>query len=134
MLNTGRSRNLSDASLIKSTGFSNTKGKTWLPVHENYRIVNLNAQKSANESHYKVYRALTELRVTSDALKFGSLTTDVLNNTVLLVLRKTHKEAVTLLINFSNQNKWKGDLTKTLKGFKDGVVKVASVGSKIQQK
>ncbi|XP_032685970.1 maltase 1-like [Odontomachus brunneus] len=114
-------------------GFSNTKNKTWLPIHENYRTVNLHAQKSANESHYKVYRALTKLRETSDALKSGSVTTQVLNSTVLLVLRKTQKEAATLLINFSIQNKWEGDLTGVLTGFEGGVVKVASVDSKIRE-
>lgn len=96
--------------------------------------MNLQAQQSASESHYKVYRALTKLRDTSDALRSGSLTVDVLNDTVLLVLRKTQKEAVTLLINFSDLNKWEGDLTRALAGFKDGVVKAASVDSTIKEK
>lgn len=119
-----------------STGFSNAI-KTWLPIHENYTAINLLVQASEqhrNESHYLVYRALTALRNTSDALKFGSLTTDVINNTVLYVLRKTSKEAVTLLINFSDKDKQKIDLTNVLTGFKDGAVKAASVGSKVRQK
>jgi len=114
------------------TGFSNAT-KLWLPVHENYQTVNLLLQKSGNESHYQVYRALTMLRSTSEALKFGSLITDVINDTVLCILRKTTTEAVTLLINFSNTDKKRINLTKALDGFKNGVVKVASVGSGIQK-
>lgn len=85
-------------------------------------------------SHYNVYRALTALRNTSEALKFGSLTTDVINKTVLYILRKTREEAVTLLINFSDQDKQEVDLTRVLAGFKNGVVTVASVDSKLTQK
>lgn len=120
-------------SFVLSTGFSNAT-KTWLPIHEDYIAVNLLVQQHQNVSHYLVYRTLTALRNTSDALKFGSLTADVVNNTVLYVLRKTSKEAVTLLINFSDKDKQEIDLTNVLTGFKDGVVKVASVGSKVKQK
>lgn len=90
-------------------------------------------QKSINESHYNVYRALTALRNASDALKFGSLTADVLNGTVLLILRKTSKEAVTLLINFSDKDRLEVDLTKALEGFEGGTIKATSVGSHINQ-
>jgi len=114
------------------TGFSNAT-KLWLPIHENYQTVNLLLQKSRNESHYHVYRALTMLRATSEALKFGSLITDVINNTVLCILRKTSTEAVTLLINFSDKDEKQINLVKALAGFGNGVVKAASVGSGIQQ-
>lgn len=119
--------------LILLAGFSKAT-KTWLPVHDNYVDVNLLLQKSNDDSHYHIYRALTQLRNTSNALKLGSWTTDVINNTVLYVLRKTSEEAVTLLINFSDKEKQEVDLTKILTGFKYGRVKVASVGSGIKQK
>lgn len=118
--------------LILLTGFSNAT-KTWLPVHDNYVDVNLLLQKSNNDSHYHVYRTLTQLRNTSNALKLGSWTTDVINDTVLYVLRKMDEEAVTLLINFSDKKKQEVDLTKILTGFKNGRVIVASVGSGIKQ-
>lgn len=116
----------------RNAGFSNAS-KTWLPIHDDYTFINLLVQQHQYESHYLVYRALTALRNTSDALKFGSLTADVVNNTVLYVVRKTSKEAVTLLINFSDKDKQEIDLTNVLTGFKNGVVKVASVGSKVRQ-
>jgi alpha-glucosidase len=119
---------------LLNAGFSNAN-ETWLPIHKNYRSINLDVEKyePIEESHYKVYCALTALRNTSEALKFGSLTTDVVNKTVLYVLRKTKEEAVTLLINFSDQDKQKVDLTRVLAGFKNGVVKVASVNSQLAQ-
>ncbi|KAH0952270.1 hypothetical protein HN011_004404 [Eciton burchellii] len=116
----------------KNAGFSNAT-KLWLPIHENYQTINLLLQKSHDESHYHVYRALTMLRATSEALKFGSLITDVINNTVLCILRKTSTEAVTLLINFSDKDEKQINLVKALAGFGNGIVKAASVGSGIQQ-
>jgi len=119
--------------LILSIGFSNAS-KTWLPIHEDYANINLLVEQHQIESHYKVYRALTTLRNTSDALKFGSLSVDVVNNTILYILRETSEEAVTLLINFSVKDKQEVDLTRVLTGFKNGVIKVASVGSGVRQK
>ncbi|KAL6256798.1 hypothetical protein P5V15_011737 [Pogonomyrmex californicus] len=115
----------------KNAGFSKAT-KTWLPIHDNYVDVNLLAQKYNNDSHYYVYRVLTELRNSSKALQLGSLTTDVINNTVLHILRKTDNEAVTLLINFSDEKEQVIDLTETLRGFKNGTFKIASVGSGIK--
>lgn len=66
--------------------------------------------------------------------KFGSLATDVINNTILYVLRKTSEEAVTLLINFSDKEKQEIDLTEVLTGFKNGVVEVTRVGFGTKQK
>ncbi|XP_052892698.1 maltase A1-like [Anopheles moucheti] len=39
-----------------------TAQKTWLPVHPNFREVNLAAQKMANESMFKLYQKLIKLR------------------------------------------------------------------------
>lgn len=116
--------------LILLTGFS-TASKTWLPVHESYIDVNVEAQCNEVDSHYNVYRSLTTLRNTSDALKSGSLTTDIISNTVLHVLRKTNSEAVSLLINFSDEDKQEVALTDT--GNETGVIVTASVGSGITQ-
>lgn len=43
-------------------GFSNTTGKTWLPVHPDYKTHNLAAQKASSHSHYTIYKQLTKLR------------------------------------------------------------------------
>ncbi|XP_049791269.1 maltase 2-like [Schistocerca nitens] len=44
-----------------NAGFS-TANETWLPVNENYVILNAEAQEQAGRSHLKTYRQLVELR------------------------------------------------------------------------
>ncbi|XP_043664362.1 maltase 1-like, partial [Vespula pensylvanica] len=44
-----------------SAGFS-TSNKTWLPVHSNYKTLNLALQKNSPISHYKVFKALAALK------------------------------------------------------------------------
>ena len=39
-----------------SAGFSNTTGKTWLPMNANFLTVNLAAQKAANYSTFQLYK------------------------------------------------------------------------------
>ncbi|KAL0125452.1 hypothetical protein PUN28_004517 [Cardiocondyla obscurior] len=120
----------------KNAGFSEAN-KTWLPVHKNYEYLNLLLQQKNNDTHYNVYRNLTRLRKESEALK-GSLKVDVLNKTVLCVTRKSSKEAVTLLINFSNEDEQVIDLAglqhslNSLTEYKETKVKLASVRSNIE--
>lgn len=54
-------------------GFSNGNN-TWLPLNDNYKELNVEAQEAAEESHLKVYKSLLELRK-SDVWKYGSLET-----------------------------------------------------------
>lgn len=58
-------------------GFT-TGNKTWLPINPNHKEVNVENQKNApGESHYKVYKKLSDLRK-SDAWKWGSLESQAL--------------------------------------------------------
>ena len=83
-----------------SAGFS-TANHTWLPVHSNYRVVNLATQKLAANSHYKVFKALSALKKRPVVLR-GSLQVTLVNNRVLGVVRKLGSTVAVLLINFSN--------------------------------
>ncbi|XP_043493241.1 maltase 1-like [Polistes fuscatus] len=92
-----------------NAGF-NKGAKTWLPVHENYKLVNLLNQKNSTEqSFYKMYRSLIKLRKTSRVLKEGSLKLKVLklntdycyNCEVLSITRELPGESMTLLMSFS---------------------------------
>ncbi|KAJ8681863.1 hypothetical protein QAD02_017655 [Eretmocerus hayati] len=84
-----------------SAGFSDNF-MTWLPVHPNYKTHNLEAQKRANVSNYKVFQALTKLKK-SPVLREGSLEVVLATEDVLAVIRRLHGlNPVVLLINFSD--------------------------------
>ncbi|XP_076162223.1 alpha-glucosidase [Ptiloglossa arizonensis] len=83
-----------------SAGFSD-RILTWLPVHENYKTLNLAAQKEANVSHYKVFEALVTLKKTLTVAE-GSLEVSLVTDNVLGVVRRYGTNVVALLINFSD--------------------------------
>nr|XP_036225275.1 maltase 2 isoform X2 [Bactrocera oleae] len=69
----------------KNAGFS-TAEKTWLPVHPNYKNLNLKQQKS-EKSHYSVYKSLIELRK-MPALVKGRFHAEVLDREVFAFERE----------------------------------------------
>ena len=106
-----------------SAGFSNNT-KTWLPVNDNYKDVNLQKEKKEKNSTYQLYIKLIELRK-SHTLKHGSLLTKDLSKSVLAVMRETETETVSLLINIS-KNKTSVNLTQL------GSTRVSEKPTKIQ--
>ncbi|XP_055540588.1 maltase 2-like [Wyeomyia smithii] len=63
-------------------GFKTTAGeKPWLPVHPNYKEVNLAAQKTNSKSMYNLYKQLIELRK-KHTLQYGDFTAKALVNNV----------------------------------------------------
>ncbi|KAJ8668199.1 hypothetical protein QAD02_009862 [Eretmocerus hayati] len=88
-----------DASV--SAGFSENP-KTWLPVHDNYKKLNLANQKKAKFSHYKVFQAMTRLKK-SQILRRGSTEVKLASKDVLAVVRRLKgQKPIALLINFSD--------------------------------
>lgn len=65
-----------------NAGFSNSVTGTWLPVHPNFRTVNLQAQKDAARSTYKLYQKLIELRKEYKSLEIGTTSVRVYNDTL----------------------------------------------------
>ncbi|XP_043260143.1 maltase 1-like [Colletes gigas] len=108
-------------------GFSNSS-KTWLPVHKNYKTLNLLKEKKDSYSHYKVYTGMTGLRNSSKAVMEGTLQTAVLNKEVLTVLRRAGNNTVALLINFSNKDKVTVNLTG-LANWNKTTIELTNVGS-----
>ncbi|XP_043521926.1 maltase 1-like isoform X2 [Frieseomelitta varia] len=96
-----------------NAGFSNAT-ETWLPVHSDYKINNLEKQKNISDSHYNLYKSLIQLRK-KDVLTKGTFKLDTPTKNVLFVLRKDERtnETISLLLNFS-PNETKVDLTKLL--------------------
>ncbi|XP_003703631.2 alpha-glucosidase [Megachile rotundata] len=84
-----------------SAGFS-TSNVTWLPVHTNYKCLNLQAEKQAKESHYHVFKALSALKKVP-AIRHSYLKVLVLADHVLSVVRHIGSRAAVLLINFSDK-------------------------------
>jgi alpha-glucosidase len=66
-------------------GFS-TAQKTWLPVHQNYRQINLKTEKAAAKSTYKFYQHLLKLRQT-DIFKHGGFRSMAVNDQVFAFVR-----------------------------------------------
>ncbi|XP_059470159.1 maltase A3-like [Neocloeon triangulifer] len=67
-------------------GFT-TGSTTWLPINENYVTLNLEAQKVAAKSPYKVYKRLTEARKNIIAVQTGELRTYVLDTHIFSFAR-----------------------------------------------
>ncbi|XP_058791295.1 maltase 1-like [Phymastichus coffea] len=86
-----------------SAGFS-TNTKTWLPVNQNYKQLNLAAQKNATVSHYRVFKALSKLKKTP-VLQKGVTEILLATSDVLAVIRKMPgQRSIVLLINFANKS------------------------------
>ncbi|KAJ8680493.1 hypothetical protein QAD02_016280 [Eretmocerus hayati] len=114
----------------KNAGFSDAD-ETWLPVHSNYKTLNLKKQMSETGSHYQLYKNLTWMR-TTDTLRNGGLKIDILNDDkVLAVVREAAKHNVILLINFSDDQSQKVDVTAYAKGKSNVTISLASHGSEI---
>ncbi|XP_012283498.1 maltase 1 [Orussus abietinus] len=85
----------------KNAGFT-TGNKTWLPVHPNYKTLNLAAQKKVPISHYNVFKSLVRLRQLP-VLRDGALENILVHDNVLGIVRRLRgSPPVALLVNFSN--------------------------------
>ncbi|XP_011497118.1 PREDICTED: maltase 1-like [Ceratosolen solmsi marchali] len=115
-----------------NAGFSKAR-KTWLPVHKNYKILNLKNQKFEPESHFKLFKTLVALKKSSETLKSGSLITDTLNNDkVLVVSRQSSNESIVFIVNFSDDVSQNVNLNKYLPGAVRATVIISSVCSNIR--
>ncbi|XP_072940566.1 maltase A1-like [Epargyreus clarus] len=87
----------------KHAGFSQTTGKTWLPIADNYKTLNLAAQMSAEKSHYKFYKDVATARKCC-ALREGDLHVKALSESLLVVTRLLPgTPGIIGLINLSSQ-------------------------------
>jgi alpha-glucosidase len=86
----------------RNAGFSSAE-KTWLPVHENHKQVNVEGQKDGN-SLLNTVRALLEIRNKEKAFQEGSLKLlENLPHSVLGYTRTLGNESFTVLLNFSER-------------------------------
>lgn len=85
----------------KNAGFS-TADKTWLPIAENYKQVNVRKENADEKSHLKVYKSLKELRQTS-TLQNGQTKYAALGQQVVAIAR--FEAILQDFFQFSNFNK-----------------------------
>ncbi|MEJ5223058.1 MAG: alpha-amylase family glycosyl hydrolase [Anaerolineales bacterium] len=78
-----------------------TTGTPWLPVHPNYPVRNLSAQRADPHSLYHFTRRLLSLRREHAALRRGSLHFLDAPSAILAYLRQTDDETVLVALNFS---------------------------------
>ena len=86
-----------------NAGFSKAGSKTWLPLNDNYRQVNVAAQLADPQSLLHGYKALLRVRRSERAILDGNLKlldTDSNNKDLLAFVRQCAEEKILVLINF----------------------------------
>uniref|UniRef100_A0A1S4GZS2 alpha-glucosidase n=1 Tax=Anopheles gambiae TaxID=7165 RepID=A0A1S4GZS2_ANOGA len=81
-----------------NAGFSSGP-TTWLPVHPNYRELNLAAQRLAERSHYKTYQALVALRAHETFRKGSIQLVPYSSNVVVYVRELAEADTFVVVIN-----------------------------------
>ncbi|WP_279345130.1 alpha-glucosidase [Gramella sp. MT6] len=82
-----------------------TTGTPWLPVNENYKKVNVEAENKDPNSCLNYFRDLVELRMENPVLVYGDY--ELLfpeNETVYAYTRELNEKKMLILLNFSTEN------------------------------
>jgi alpha-glucosidase len=87
----------------KHAGF--TEGsKTWLPVADDYKQINVETESADPSSFLSLYRTLATLRAEHDTLKSGQIEVlDLDSDHIVGYRRHTEKESLYVFINFSGE-------------------------------
>ncbi|XP_067013713.2 maltase A1 [Anabrus simplex] len=86
-----------------SAGFSQSE-TTWLPVNSNYKTLNLENEREATESHYKVYQKLVKLR-NLNAIQTGALDIQAAGSNVVILSRYLSSEpSVIVAVNMGSDS------------------------------
>jgi oligo-1,6-glucosidase/alpha-glucosidase len=89
----------------KNAGFSSAE-KTWLPVHGNYKKINVANASKEEYSLLNTVRALMKIRNQEKSLQEGSLEIlEGMPNGILGFARKFENEKIVILLNFGDQRK-----------------------------
>jgi len=105
-------------------------------VNDNYIVLNLAAQKTKDISHYKVFKALTQLKKTL-VIEQGSLETALYcfdcfrTENVLGVMRRFNKSVVVLIVNFENTKEVTVDVKTWFNISEQLIIYAPSVDSKL---
>ncbi|XP_065204698.1 maltase 2-like [Planococcus citri] len=86
----------------RHAGFSNTSGKTWLPVNPDYYRINVEAQKNDPKSHLNIYKNLIKLR-SKNVFRLGDFKLYNVSEKILAFKRSLQNEIFIIMINLSNE-------------------------------
>lgn len=87
-----------------NAGFSTTTGKTWLPIHADYKTQNLVAQKAATKSTFKLYQKLLKLRKENHVLQSDGLITKAVSENVFGFMRTlAEHDTIAVLVNLGDK-------------------------------
>lgn len=92
----------------QNAGFSSGV-KTWLPVAENFKTVNVEAQKEDPTSALHLYKELLRLRSTSECFKGVNFKVVYADASILAYTRSEGHSKFVIVINFGQEN-WTGSL------------------------
>jgi len=86
----------------KNAGF--TTGRPWLPVHENYRNINVACEQIKENSVFNYYKKLADLRKTYEALLQGRYQELLKSNEAIYAyLRILPEQTILIICNFSDK-------------------------------
>lgn len=87
----------------KNGGFSS--GKPWIPLHSDYKNINLENDKKSDKSVFEFYKKLLNMRSNSDVLLYGNL--NVLSNekdNFFAFEREYEGKKMLIVCNFEKEN------------------------------
>lgn len=97
----------------KNAGFS-AANKTWIPISDNYKAVNVKLQRGVARSHLNIYKELQDLR-SQPTFMFGASEVKAINNRVLVIVRRLGGERIFIAILNVMGGQENVDLTSNLK-------------------
>lgn len=86
-----------------NAGFSKTR--PWVPVHPNYKQLNVAAQEANRSSVLAFYKALISLRKSYPVLSDGSISFKSTKGTLMAYERATNWDAATVIVNLSSRKR-----------------------------
>lgn len=79
-----------------------TRGEPWLPLPDDYAVINVERQREDRSSMLTLYRRLLHLRRENDALRVGHYIPDVIDNRALAYQRDCGTSRVLVALNFTD--------------------------------
>ncbi len=114
-------------------GFSFGKAvEPWLPVHPNYKDINVEAAQANPDSIWHFYRRLIYIQRHSDALRRGSWRTLIhYPYEQMAYLRETAEETILVIINFAYEQPFEIDVDVDLKSWQVLLSNIRATGQGI---